>query len=572
MPRIPEITAQDTALHPTEVGIEANTQAAYRAGRFYNEAGEALKRAAADKAAGAQGIVRGTEALGKSVGQVAGGVAQGLDAAETFAAHQEISHGAAQFAQASANLTSQWNDAVKNSDPNKAGALASTFMQGTFQSWANGYVDSFNTPDGKAWARDQVMHLRAHMTEKTNADVMTMAADAVDKNVTEAARSWSNMARNDPSAVPWLLQSAGKSIDGIIASSPNISGVAAVKVRTEVLDKAEKAIVRAGGLGAIESAGDPAAAAAEWSKRYPDYVDAVEMDQFGKAAQYYKRLNVSAADADRVQRDYLAKQDFNTQADALLASTMPQNVGDGPVLPKDYWDQARKLATHPGAALEPGRLREIVTSGEAITKAQSKPEALAAVSHDTMTTLMPQIWSGQIKDESQIFQLYGENKLNNADLTMARKELAGTKTPEGEHVAEMKRQLAASVKPMFSTTNAARPLYGPSDKGDAFYRWQYELDRRMATLKQQGKNPLAVFDPSSPDYIWSPGIQQQFLGSVGAAVSANGGVGAPAINTAPPPKAAAGPAVGTISKGYRFKGGDPKNPASWEKVSNGPAT
>jgi hypothetical protein len=43
---------------------------------------------------------------------------------------------------------------------------------------------------------------------------------------------------------------------------------------------------------------------------------------------------------------------------------------------------------------------------------------------------------------------------------------------------------------------------------------------------------------------------------------------APAATAAPPPSSApAGPSVGEVRRGYRFKGGDPAEPGSWEKVT-----
>jgi hypothetical protein len=59
-----------------------------------------------------------------------------------------------------------------------------------------------------------------------------------------------------------------------------------------------------------------------------------------------------------------------------------------------------------------------------------------------------------------------------------------------------------------------------------------------------------------------PGMAQFFDGSAAVPQRVDLGAGVPGVA----PAAVRKPAVGTIEQGYRFKGGDPSNPASWEPV------
>src|SRR5713226_3873429 len=91
MGKIAEYDAGQLALQPTEIGIESTAAAARRIGPFYRQMGSELGSAIRDTG----------------------------DVAVKYAEHQEISHGAKNFAAMFDGLTQQWSQYQKdNPDPN----------------------------------------------------------------------------------------------------------------------------------------------------------------------------------------------------------------------------------------------------------------------------------------------------------------------------------------------------------------------------------------------------------------------------------------------------------------------
>jgi hypothetical protein len=539
MPQIKEYTAEEDKLRPTETGVEAFAQAGRRIGAFYNQAAEAITRTAQDKARAAETLAgaekakfgafgRGTEALGGA-----------LDAATDLRTHQQISQGAANLAQTTNDLNNEWNDIKKNADSNAYPVLQPGFFEQKFEPWAEKYLQGFDTPGGRDYARKQIDNLRHHFYEKTTADTATMAGDAFQVSLTKMSTNLTNAARISPDvhSIDALMKQAGDSVHTLAHSTPGLSGNDAAKAETEYLYKIQRDIVHGGALGAIEKAADPHAAALDIIKQYPDFINEKEADQLEHSAQYYKHLNDTQEKSDRAEKIHADRLDFNTKAETLMGTTIPDKPGDPPQMPDDYWDQVRELTKHPGAGLEPGRIHSLIAYGEAVTSRRDKTEPSEDVSHETSMQLMSDIHAGKITNENALFDAYGAAKLRNSDFNFLRNELSHHNTPDGRQEDYFKKELTQRVQKTLMRFNR------PGD-ADRMYRWQYELKTRMDKLQQQGKDRMAVFDPNSPEYMGSDEKLQPFKSPIAQRIQGVGGVGAPLPATVSP--AVSAPKVPTL--------------------------
>lgn len=517
MPQIREYTAENDVLRPTETGIDATAQGARRVGAFYSQAGETEKRSAEDLARAAEARARAAGALATeekarfgTYGDIAKATGSALEMAENYAGHQEIGHAAANMAQATQQLTEQWNgtfDAQAKSDPNNA-SIQKGYMQGTFEPWAQKFVAGFNTPLGQDWANEQVDRLRNHLFEKTTADMSTMAGLAVKSNLDKMSSSWENTARADPSPhnIDFLLKQADDQINAVISTSPNLKGVAAARLQTEYLDTVKRGIVRAGALGGIEQSGNPEAAAADYTKRYSDYLDPQETDNVSKAARTYRRA--AEIDADRLER----KQN---EEDNKLSKTTRQEYVDDLYAPYAGGTQTKSLKS----VLEDPRLKNPEDKEHLINlfvKAE-KGDPPADVSHRAMANLLPLVRDGQYKSITDVPKEQ-INKLDHSDYKILDEEIETAKSPGGRHINELKKIQDESVKRIFErSASTANP--------DAYYRWNEERTRRMDQLRSKpGGNPNDVFDSSKPDYMGGSNVINQFRRPLAGRIGDNGGI------------------------------------------------
>jgi hypothetical protein len=498
MPRIVEYTAQSDTLRPSETGVDAFAAAGRRIGAFYNQAGESEKQAAQDLARAGEGVARAEERKFSAFGDIASGGAMAgksiaglVQVAQDTEGHQEVSHGAATASVAGATLSQKWNDVARNADPNDP-TIAGKFIQEEFEPWADNFRQSFQTPTGQRFAETQIAHIRDHLLEKSYADMSDMAGRAVRDNITKMSSAWSNNALSDPSSVPFLLANAPRLIGAVVSTSPNLSPRDAAALHADVLDQAQRNIVRAGGAGILQNAADPEAAWKAYAARYPDLIDAQEGVHFAAVARGAAHVNEQHTDARQGAAQQASLTDFRGKATDLMDGT---NVASGnPQLSPDYWSQYKQLLTHPGA--DTATMSNAYELGRALTYRMktNAPDPEPPASHAATMDLLAQMRSGSLTP-ADVYKAYGSQKINGSDLAMLDAKLKALQTPQGQALERREAGFIQSIAPTIT-----RGL-GDQDAKLHLYDFQMNVDRRVADYTKAGKNPVDLFDPSNPDYL-----------------------------------------------------------------------
>ena len=449
---------------------------------------------------------RATTSFGRSIGssiEVAG------TAAEKYLDHQQISQGTAAWTRLTEQATKSWDETVKNSNPNDP-TVAGKFMESLEDQLTKFQNDGFYTEGGKKWAEAHVTALRQHMSDKTRADMASVAGHAAIVNQQQSINSLSATVHSDPSSLDFSLAALKSSTEGLIASSPNITGEAAARLRSEILQKGAESIVKSAAIGYIEKT----SRVPPWATdpKYSPYINGAELKTFEQAAKSYQRLGQAESRAVRAQRDYEAKSDFNGRVNELELSTMPKNAGEKPTLPNDYWTKLRELGKHPGAALEPGRLKTMVENGERLTERLNKPEPLGPVSHKTTVELLNRMRATddtRLQSNDPIYKAYGDNLLNSADFNMLNKEFKEMRTPEGEALskdrAQFFKQYAGAI---------VGPRYDPVLGSPKLYAAEMDARRTEQFLRSKGLDPHLAYDPSSEHFFGKPGNIGKYQGSM----------------------------------------------------------
>ena len=475
---------QGLSINPTEIGVDATAAAARRIGGFYNQKADALNQ-------------EGQQA--KSAITDAG------DVAVKYMDHREISQGAADFAKLQDNLTQQWNETAKNSDPNDP-AVAAKFREQTLEPALEEFQSKgFNTENSQKFAEQKAEQLRSHMFEKTAADMSTLAGIAVRKNISDTATSMSNTAILDPSSVPNLLQQVDHSIAGVVGSSPTLSPADAARASSELSDATKKAIIHSGAIGAIQKSGNPEATADEWIRKYPDQISGADAKTLGSNARQQIRSSNYDFELNRRRQKEVA-QDTSNQATAQYLI--------------DVRSQDPKLANDPTAKKilnDPTLLKADKNNLLNYIDRQLKPETDARQSQQSFVGLLRELRAPDA-DPDQVMQKAWDARLmdpgkpgsmSEKDFNEFRQEVVARKTPEG---AALQQDRALFFKQFAGAI--AGPTYDPATGSPKLYAAEMDARRTEAALKQKGLDPHLAYDPASEYFIGKPERLQKYKGSM----------------------------------------------------------
>jgi hypothetical protein len=357
MPVIQQYDAGNVGLNPTEIGADAEAQAARRIGSLYHQEGENI---------------------GGSIGTLG-------QQAEKYMAHREISQGAAAFAGLQANLTDQWNETAKNADPNDP-TVAKKFQAG-LEDQFDKYLDSFSTEEGQRWAEAHIDNLREHLFTKTSADMSTLAGIAVKTNYEKTVNTLSSTAASDPSSLPFQLKTAESTISGMADSSPNLDTATAASVKSELLQKAKENIIKSAVSGMIQK--NPNVDLDAIQKQYGEYINGAELKQFQKAAQVQAKANSLVDKQSQVAQRQLDELNVHKGATQVITDNVTFDPQTGrPIIDPKFFSQALDIAKkNPSAPNAATTVQTMFNWGESQQNKGEKPADDPVVKSDLMTRM-----------------------------------------------------------------------------------------------------------------------------------------------------------------------------------------
>lgn len=516
MANIKGFEAPELAIRPSQTGVEATAAAARRIGAFYNQAGDALS------------------ATGARVGSTIRDVGNVVEDYET---HREVSAGSKSFADLQLGLTKKWEDTLKNADPNDT-SVAAKFRETVMDPQLEEFKGNFQTERAQRWAETKADAFMQHMTNKTAADMSTMAGIAVQTNLRSVANSMSNTAMLDPSSVGHLLADADHTIGGVVASSPNLDPVTGARVRSEVAFQTKSAIVKAGAIGAIQKSGDPEKTADEWTRKYPEYINGDEARTLASNA----RQQIRARNYDYETNRRRAKEVAQDKSAELTQQYLIDVRSKDPKIMND--PTAVKILNDPNLTkTDKNNLLNYVDR-------QVKPETDSRISQQTFVGLlremrdpnadpdkvMQKAWDARLTDPGK------PGSMTEHDFNQFRQEVVARKTPEG---AAIERDRSAFFKNY--GTAIAGATYNPSIGDPKLYFAEQDARRMEQMLRTQGKDPHLAYDPASEYFLGKPERLQKWQQSMQLDLQTRAGGGQPAAPATAEPRPSVPPTLRGIA-------------------------
>jgi hypothetical protein len=448
-------------------------QSAYRGRGLYNTAAEGISRAGAE---------------------IGSGIASAGQAAVDYMAHREISTGSKTDADMLFNLTNNWNDTAKNVDPNDQ-SVAKKWTEETLEPALEQFQKGFLTEKGQNWAEARADRLRQHFFETTAADMSTLAGVAVHNNAHDLANKFSNTAINDPSAVPFLLESVDSHIADIVASSPNLKGAAAAKVQSETAQQIKEEIIKSGMFGAIGKAADPEAIVRQWAQRYPDFVNGIEAEAMARTAKVQARSNLASAKQAAAYQKEIDNQNVAAARNKIWTDNVSVDANGRVNIKPEFFQQATQLpAQYPNAPNATETAKTLLDWGD-----RQQMGATTVSDPTTKSALLTQFADpANPLTKLDVLKAEAANKITNRDGTLMREMID--------------QRDGGRQDPVFQAViGAAKERVGEStivDGHERFATFMMSFWPQYERARAAGNLPLNALDLKDPKSMISQAIKQ----------------------------------------------------------------
>lgn len=355
MPRIQTFDAGNLGLQPSEIGVESVAAAARREGAFYSQ------QAAA------------TEQVGRSIGQMAGSAIRDAgQAALDYLDHQQISHGAATFAELTANKTAEWSKIIEGSDPHDP-SVGKQFLEESLEPALDKFRQGFMTEKGQAWAEAHIDALRQHFFQQTASDISSKAKQGVTVDLDKLANKLGETVFINPNALHDQFDLAPSLVGGIVNSAPGLKGLEKSAITSEYVQKLREHLVQTASQSYITKT----AQMPPWMEKYKEFIKPIELQQFQKQQVAQQKANIYY----EKQTQLLQKQQADNQAKGQASDFITNNFKIDPDNPNRYLiapDAKQKALDFLRQNHEAPSSRELFENLDRLIDHASKPGAITS--------------------------------------------------------------------------------------------------------------------------------------------------------------------------------------------------
>lgn len=478
MPDLPQFTAspQDSRIEPSNLGVEAETQAGRRIGEYSDQVGHIL---------------------GQDISQTG----QAFQQHVTF---QQQSHGLATAAEYDNTAHQSADQIFKDPSVDKNDPTIATKLTQQNSAFWQSWVSSFSTPEGEKWA---TAYAREKMSTFQNYVIGAQSAaqgQAVVENGERAATANAQQASLHPEGTDALVADASSHITAGLSAGV-ISEDTALKIQPHV-DELGRQIAMSGAQGAIFNSSDPVKALQQFYLDNPNSAKLLgdRQPELEHAAQEQSRSLLHDQTAQTEQQRQQQHDQWQSAAAQLVGQGQQSDGSWQP--PPGYFSTVQKLSQAPGADL--AYVDTLMNRGQ---------EALKARIDDTYTQSDPKVYSNFTQrlgiapglpgalTKPEIVAAGARHLLSDHDVRQFTEGVDHVASDPGRAQAwGMVNKVTESFKSSFTKSS---PLSGVVDfSGDQAYgRFQQAAyDLFNAELTAKGSPQAAEEDmsnPSSPNYL-----------------------------------------------------------------------